>query len=406
MKKKETVAKSTLRVLLRSPALVISGALLAGAITSSCEKDDPNPGQPRTAYEAIAIDILLLNIMEECHCWWGEEGFSSKQECIDAEYEDEREDIEALGLCAAEVWDEWEERVSSYYECVSEQIAQMIACGEGVDCAELEAAEQCDDQCWEDFEDWEEAEQCGDQCWEVVAVDECWDTFERGEEQCFEGHDEETLETFEDVVDDCVDQCTPECDYSACETCNSGVCESRCSAEQTCDGSGNCEGSTTDLTLEQLVVGAWWGRAVCNDHELEIGWFLCPAGRLRGFSRLDGGSFEVSYIDCGTWEVSGDDRITMEVTHRDTILGESHSDTWGGRLSGDTLYLGSCPLPTNRLEGAVDESDCTGGSCSAGGTGDIDCGTDCDCGRCWYCESGTCRYGGEGPYGCYRGCGV
>ncbi len=37
------------------------------------------------------------------------------------------------------------------------------------------------------------------------------------------------------------------------------------------------------------------------------------------------------------------------------------------------------------------------------GLGDT-CQTDCDCGRCNYCEGGECRYGGEGPYGCYRGC--
>ncbi len=40
-----------------------------------------------------------------------------------------------------------------------------------------------------------------------------------------------------------------------------------------------------------------------------------------------------------------------------------------------------------------------------GGSGiGSDCSTDCDCGRCNYCEDGVCRYGGEGPYGCYRGC--
>ena len=42
----------------------------------------------------------------------------------------------------------------------------------------------------------------------------------------------------------------------------------------------------------------------------------------------------------------------------------------------------------------------------AGGSGSVDsqCGTDCDCGTCFYCENGTCYYGGQGPYGCYRGC--
>lgn len=32
------------------------------------------------------------------------------------------------------------------------------------------------------------------------------------------------------------------------------------------------------------------------------------------------------------------------------------------------------------------------------------CGADCDCGHCSYCESGICRYGGEGQYACFRGC--
>src|SRR5690606_4932932 len=69
------------------------------------------------------------------------------------------------------------------------------------------------------------------------------------------------------------------------------------------------------------------------------------------------------------------------------------------------VWVSSCETPVvlRRLEGAVTEADCNSGSCAAGGSGPVSCGTDCDCGRCWYCDSGTCRYGGEGPYGCYRG---
>ena len=48
------------------------------------------------------------------------------------------------------------------------------------------------------------------------------------------------------------------------------------------------------------------------------------------------------------------------------------------------------------------------GGGGGGGGGDDQCGTNCDCGHCWYCEKqssgNVCRYGGEGPYGCYRGC--
>jgi len=75
------------------------------------------------------------------------------------------------------------------------------------------------------------------------------------------------------------------------------------------------------------------------------------------------------------------------------------------QFDGERMYWGNCGLPLDRVPGAVSEEDCTGGTCSAGGSGDVDCGTDCDCGRCWYCESDICRYGGEGAYGCYRGCG-
>lgn len=72
-------------------------------------------------------------------------------------------------------------------------------------------------------------------------------------------------------------------------------------------------------------------------------------------------------------------------------------------------WLSACNNPylyMQRLEGGIEESDCTTGTCSAGGSGAISCTTDCQCGECWYCENGECKYGGEGPYGCYRGCGL
>ena len=59
-------------------------------------------------------------------------------------------------------------------------------------------------------------------------------------------------------------------------------------------------------------------------------------------------------------------------------------------------------------DGGVTDNYCNSAACpqkggATGGAGS--CGTDCDCGECWYCESGSCYYGGQGPTGaCYRGC--
>jgi hypothetical protein len=49
---------------------------------------------------------------------------------------------------------------------------------------------------------------------------------------------------------------------------------------------------------------------------------------------------------------------------------------------------------------------CASGSGSSGGVkGGQQCGTDCDCGECWYCQSGTCYYAGVGAEGvCIGGC--
>jgi hypothetical protein len=65
-------------------------------------------------------------------------------------------------------------------------------------------------------------------------------------------------------------------------------------------------------------------------------------------------------------------------------------------------------LVLERLAGSVSDVDCVSAACPASGgsatAGYGSCGTNCDCGLCWYCESGTYRYGGSGSNGCFRGC--
>jgi hypothetical protein len=88
---------------------------------------------------------------------------------------------------------------------------------------------------------------------------------------------------------------------------------------------------------------------------------------------------------------------------------DNSTDTWEANCTyseaNDIITIPTqCPIVLGRIPGSVSDDNCTGGSCSEGGTGDITgCQADFDCGRCWYCDNGTCRYGGEGPYGCYRG---
>jgi hypothetical protein len=158
------------------------------------------------------------------------------------------------------------------------------------------------------------------------------------------------------------------------------------------------------LNVEAMAVGAWQGSIACGDAGDSVGWFLCPGGRLRGYERV----YSTDYVDCGTWSVNASDHVIPVYTAKDTKIG----DTWDGIFldfiyskSTDTLqWNAGCTLVLQRLVGGVTEADCVSTTCTAGGNGDITgCGTDADCGRCWYCDAGTCRYGGEGPYGCYRG---
>ncbi len=163
---------------------------------------------------------------------------------------------------------------------------------------------------------------------------------------------------------------------------------------------GTCTVTGGDLTTEQAAVGVWSGSGTCDGTPIQVSWFLCPAGRVRGFTIIDGYDF----LDCGTWSASGNE-ISGVIHNTAVIDGSTDSYDYYMQYDGERMYWGGCALPLDRVPGAVDESDCTGGTCSQGGTGDEDCGTDCDCGRCWYCEIDICRYGGEGAYGCYRGCG-
>ncbi|MBW2223050.1 MAG: hypothetical protein JRF54_02325 [Deltaproteobacteria bacterium] len=174
-------------------------------------------------------------------------------------------------------------------------------------------------------------------------------------------------------------------------------------------GTGGTGGSAPELTLEQQVVGAWTQSGSCDGTDIEIGEFICPGGRVRGAETI--GNFD--FLICGTWTAQEPEDVTARAqlisvqdpgdpANEDVFTFEYTYD-WDN----DQLVLhGACDIPLQRLEGGVTADDCESSTCtSGGGSGPVSCGTDCDCGRCWYCESGTCRYGGEGEFGCFRGCG-
>lgn len=158
----------------------------------------------------------------------------------------------------------------------------------------------------------------------------------------------------------------------------------------------------TDSTLlRAYAVGVWSGSVVCQGHTYAEGFFLCPMGRLRGYSSVDNA---FGGVECGTWTVSNSHINVTSTCHNQ----DGSQDNWTGTFdysNGTLLWTTSlCPMTMYRAPGAVTDANCTGGSCSEGGTGTISgCQSDMECGRCWYCDNGTCRYGGEGPYGCYRG---
>lgn len=184
-----------------------------------------------------------------------------------------------------------------------------------------------------------------------------------------------------------------------CEAQSGCATDADCAAGETCV-EGTCTAESPP-PLETIVVGAWAGGAQCPGQEVAFAYFLCPQGRLRGAE--DFGGFD--FLVCGTWTVTQDDEIVLNYTATATPSGEvftGETQTFQYQDGQLVWSIDVCPLPLQRLVGAVVEEDCTGGFCGGGAiTG---CGTDCDCGRCWYCENDTCRYGGEGEFGCFRGC--
>ena len=162
--------------------------------------------------------------------------------------------------------------------------------------------------------------------------------------------------------------------------------------------------------------------------------FVCPGGRIRGAGYVD----NAAELMCGTYTVAPaslpdcSDKVgcfpSVQATVKDTLIIGGQSDVEPSysfkMLMRSDHGKGQLWRPAACKDGssgwavvervAVDATDdyCVSPACPAGGSGGggggATCGTDCDCGHCWYCEksggSGTCRYGGEGPYGCYRGC--
>ena len=190
----------------------------------------------------------------------------------------------------------------------------------------------------------------------------------------------------------------------------------------------------TPTTLDALVVGGYVqngstcaGGTALNDYAM----FLCPGGRILGAGTTNTSTnlFCGSYTTAPPVYPSCTDKVgcfaKVNSTVKDTLVlgGQTNVEPnfqfqmlvaagTNGRpelLRGTKCDDGSDGhIILKTVAGNVNSDDCVSSTCPAPGGSNPgeygSCGTDCDCGRCWYCESGTCRYGGEGPYGCYRGC--
>lgn len=180
---------------------------------------------------------------------------------------------------------------------------------------------------------------------------------------------------------------------------------------------------------EVMIVGGWTTYKASGDPDPAIwaNFFFCPAGGMKGIETwTQGDQDSIDALAVGTWSVTENTLEGMEdypaiILDYETTIGIGGITDTGPGILGQTngrmaydvendeivYYYNETWFTAQRLmDGApkdIDDSYCGTSSAVDGDQ----CGTDADCGRCWYCEkSGSgniCRYGGEGPYGCYRG---
>ena len=220
--------------------------------------------------------------------------------------------------------------------------------------------------------------------------------------------------------------CTPSCSGKACGNDGCGGSCGTCPSGQSCGTNGQCT-STGPITLAAKAVGGYAQVGTnCPSGSPWSGYafFFCPGGRVRGGGTMDG----ATELLCGNYTVSPaevpgcTDKTTcfpwINFVGKDTIVIGGQTDVdpdfslWIMMVeatAGTQLWRRApCNDQSNgyivlqRVASDVTGDYCISSACTNSNAGS--CGTDCDCGHCWYCESGTCRYGGEGPYGCYRGC--
>ena len=182
-------------------------------------------------------------------------------------------------------------------------------------------------------------------------------------------------------------------------------------------GSSSNGGESDDFTpaLDTLTVGAWHGEWSCQGSSGYMAWSLCPSGGLSGITRIVSETTTFENLAKGSYSIQSDDnRVSLQIRETTVVPSIIAGDVYNSQLTQvyypehDAFWVeGFCGFWMVRLIGGgyheINDTDC-GSSVTSVGGGDNQCGTDCDCGHCWYCDGGTCRYGGEGPYGCYRGC--
>lgn len=229
------------------------------------------------------------------------------------------------------------------------------------------------------------------------------------------------------IVDSNVDQkCSAEID--AWDSCEEGG--GSCADDAGCTDD-DASTTTGTLSLQASFVGAWQTVSHgCASGSPNYAVFMCPGGRFRGAGEATSDGSRFTELMCGTYTTNGPsypdctDLLgcfpSADASFKSTIILGGGSDIanesrtlWLSDQNHVIMY-GSCndgsrtQMVMARALGEVGDTDCYSDACPApsgtttGAYGS--CGTDCDCGHCWYCESGQCRFGGEGPYGCYRGC--